>query len=105
MDINRALANMDDDDPVPQSPSATGTVRLDDFFESADYGLEEENSRSFTKRGTDDDTQQIIMHLPLGRVARISKRQICACKNDAELRALDRSLYVEAGLNPKDFGL
>ena len=107
MNIDKVLANLpdDDDDPVPQVPSA-GSARLDNAFESADYGLEEDSASTFTKRSSaTDDAETIIMNLPAGKRVTISKRQMQACTTPKQLLELDRSLYRSAGLNPADFGL
>jgi hypothetical protein len=94
MNIDRVLAGLpdDDDDPVPMIPRADNLVVLDDAFESADYGLEE-------------DAEVIFMHLPKGKVARVSKRQMQACTTSQQLRELDSQLYRSAGLDPKAYGL
>jgi hypothetical protein len=104
MNIDLALIGIEDDELVPQSPSNAGSGRLDDFFENSDYGLQE-SENAFTKRSATDDSEVILMHLPRGKVARVYKRKMQACKTSAELRELDRSLYREAGLDLSQFGL
>jgi hypothetical protein len=94
VDINRVLANMEDDDPVPQSPSASGSVRLDDFFENVDHRIPDEN-----------DADTVIMKLPMGRLAKTTRTRMRSCTTPAQLRQLDRELYVLAGLNPADYGI
>jgi hypothetical protein len=94
MNLERALCNMqDDDDEVPQAPSVTGSVRLDDFFEKRDHGIQEA------------DADETVVELPLGKRLKVSKQRIQACRTPDQLKALDRLLYQEAGLNPQDFGL
>ena len=77
----------------PQNPSSAGAVRLDTFFESADYGLPPEASDDFT------------MQLPMGKVTKVSRQRMKACTTSEQLRELDRSLYREAGLDPAHYGL
>jgi hypothetical protein len=98
------LPDLDDDTLVPQSPRSDDLVAMDAAFESADYGLEEEEI-AFTKRSSADDAEMILMHLPRGKVARVSKRQIQSCRTSQELRELDRSLYRAVGLDPAAYGI
>jgi len=93
MDINRALANMDDDDEIPQSPSATGFVAMDKFFEAADFAIPEVPA------------DELIMKLPQGRFAKTTRARLKSCTTSEQLRELDRSLYREAGLDPARYGL
>jgi hypothetical protein len=93
MDINRVLANMEDDEPVPQTPGNTGFVAMDDAFEAADFGLEEAA------------LDEIVMKLPLGRLAKTTRARMRSCTTPDQLRQLDRELYVLAGLNPADYGI
>jgi hypothetical protein len=104
MDIDRVLAGLPDDESIPQMPRGDNLVALDDAFESADYCLGEAEA-TFSKRSSADDSETILMHLPAGKRVTLSKSQIRACRNDAELRELDRSLYRAAGLDPTRFGL
>jgi hypothetical protein len=51
MNIDRILAGLGDDDDVPQSPSPSGFVRMDEHFVAADFALETESTApAFTKR-------------------------------------------------------
>lgn len=94
MNIDLVLAGLEDDDPVPVAPSQNEYVRMDAFFENSDFGLDQ----------TDAD-DEVIMKLPRGKVVKVSRQRLRSCKNDAESRALDREIYVGAGLNPTEFGL
>jgi len=101
MDIDQVLANMgDNDESVPQGPTLVDIVPMDQHFTDSDYGIAAE---VLTK--CDDEIEGILMHLPLGKRVKVSKRRIRACKTPQELRALDRELYRSAGLDPRDYGL
>lgn len=101
MDIDKVLAGLPDDEPVPQTPRNTGFVAMDDAFAASDFGIQE--AETFTK--SDDDADTVLMHLPNKKVARVTKRRLQSCRTSQELRELDRSLYLSVGLNPADFGI
>ena len=86
-----------------QTPQGAGFVPMDDAFENIDYAIDE--AETFTKRSSADDADTILMQLPRGKVARVSKQRFKACKSDSELRELDRQIYVSTGLNPGDYGI
>ncbi len=103
MNLDNILAGLPDDEPVPQPPRIDDLESLDAAFESTDYAIDEAES-TFTKRSA-DDADTILMQLPRGKVAKVSRQRFNACKTDAELRALDKQLYVAAGLDPSAYGL
>ncbi len=98
MNLELALLGMEVES-IPTSPQASGSVRLDTFFELEDFAIEEAEASSA------DDAEVILMHLPLGKRVTVSKRRIQACKTPSELRELDKTLYRSAGLDPASFGL
>jgi hypothetical protein len=91
MDIDLALLGMETEEILQSSRQSE--ARLDTFFEAADFGLDQA------------DADELIMKLPRGKVAKVSRQRLKACRSDDELRELDRSLYRSAGLNPAEFGL
>ena len=103
MNIDLALLGFEDDEPVPQPPRTDDLEALDDAFESTDFAIAE--AETFAKRSSADDVDVIVMQLPRGKVARVSKRRFKACKTDSELRALDHELYSSVGLDPSAYGL
>lgn len=93
MNIDQLLAGLGDDESIPTGPSSTGFVELDQHFTATDFGLE------------DAAGDEIVMSLPTGKVAKISRQRMQSCKTAAELKELDRTIYRSVGLDPIDFGL
>jgi|SRR5580693_5626021 hypothetical protein len=99
MNLDLALMGIECEE-IPQAPQQPED-RQDNFFEASDYGLSDEaDADTFAKRSTTDDAEVILMHLPRGKVARVTKSQVRACKTDAEHREFNRSLYRSVGLDP-----
>jgi hypothetical protein len=95
LNIDRVLANLpDDDDDFLSMPQSTDVVRLDNLFENVDHGLSDES-----------DADSVIMKLPRGRIAKTTRSRMKSCTTSAQLRELDRELYLSAGLNPAAYGI
>ncbi len=93
----------EDVEMVPETPTSN-FVALDDAFTDTDYELAEAET-ALAKRSSADDAAVIVMELPKGKRVKVSKRQLQSCRTPQELMALDRSLYVAAGLDPSAYGL
>ena len=82
-----------DEDVETISPQSPDSARLDTAFENFDCGIAE------------SDPDEIVMKLPMGKTAKVSKQRLRSCKTDRELRALDCEIYRLANLNPADYGI